>query len=1093
MTAKLKMVASSARDARSGVRYLVHAAVAVALATAAVHTAQAQQAPGSQPAGLEEIVVTGSRIQRSPDLESSSPLVTISQDTLTNISTTGIENALNQMPQFVPGQTQFITADNSPSATNVPGAATINLRGLGTNRTLVLVDGRRAQPANIALVVDVNSIPAAAIDHVEVVTGGASAVYGADAIAGVVNFRLKQHFQGAELDAQTGITEVGDGAESRLSATLGTDFGEHKGNIITVLEWAKRDSAYQNNRDFYKNSWTDPLAGAGQRNMFAYNDYLPAGTNLPTAAVSNGLFGTTVDNTTALIFNDGANSVANTSLFKSDVGCTAKNGQNATVGFNGVVPAGVILTAQPSRCGSLNPNYTGGLVSSPSTRYSMFTKVNYELNDHLTAFFQGNFESNNVLQNVVYTAARSGWAIQVPYCNPASMGTYTATTCAATDAAYPVPTQLATLLNSRPSSSATWTLESTTVYAGPKISEINSKVFQVMAGLDGTLPFKDWNWEAYVSHGQTNSVDAFESGYMTVQNYISTILSAANGGKANTTTGAYGAGYTQAGYSPSIGASVSCTSGLPVFSPYAFAPSKDCLQTLQARLNSTTSLQQDVVEVSTQGGIVNLPAGEVRGSLGLDWRKDYGTFTPDSVLSSSSVNENIANGFATAAASGQTEVKEAYGELLVPLLKDIPAFKSLNLELGDRFSKYSGSGNTQTWKALLNWAPTSFLTFRGGLQYAVRSPNVAELFVGNTVTTSSLAPYGDPCISGGPAGASQVIWGNNVKNPNLTQAQALCRALIAGTHAGSGIGQAAANAIDLSTWQGGLASIITNDTLVVQGNSQLKPEKAHTATIGMVLRSPFESAALRSMTATFDYYKIHMTDTVGTIDSLTAYQNCFNSNGTSNPSYDPTNSFCNLITRDSGTGARSSTAGVYTNLGALKTEGLDFTFNWRANLQDMFGHGAGALGFHVSGTWLMSYKLQSAPGAAIFDYSGTGSTGGTTGSYYRYRTLSGLSYDIGPASVELDWTHLPSIKNTVAASTPTTPILPTSKYDVFNLNAGWEFSDRISMRLGVDNLLNKQAPVVGATPGTTDAAGVTNPSIYDVLGRRYYLSLKAKF
>ncbi|HEY4211593.1 MAG TPA: TonB-dependent receptor [Steroidobacteraceae bacterium] len=1087
MTAKLKVVADSVREARPGVRYLVHAAIAVALATATAHTAWAQTAPAARAAtgDLEEIVVTGSRIQRSPDLESSSPLVSISQDTLTNISTVGVENALNQMPQFVPAQTQFITNDNSPSATNVPGAATINLRGLGTNRTLVLLDGRRAQPANIALVVDVNSIPSAAIDHVEVVTGGASAVYGADAISGVVNFRLKQHFQGAEIDAQSGLTEAGDGAESRISATLGTDFAEHKGNIITTLEWAKRDSAYQNNRDFYTNSWTDPLAGAGQRNMFAYNDYLPAGTNLPSAAVSNGLFGTTVDNTTGYIFNDGASSIAGTTLFKSDVGCTAKNGNNATVGFNGVVPAGVVLTAQPSRCGSLNPNYTGALVSSPLTRYSMFTKVNYELNDHLTAFFQGNFESNNVLQNVVYTAARSGWAIQVPYCNPANMGTYTATTCAAANAAYPVPTQLASLLNSRVSPSATWTLESTTVYAGPKISTISTKVFQVMAGLDGTLPFKDWNWEAYASHGETNSTDAFQSGYMTVQNYISTLLSAANGGKANPTTGAYGAGYTQAGYSPSIGASVSCASGLPVFSPYAFKPSADCLQTLQARLNSTTGLQQDIVEASAQGGILNLPAGEVRGSVGLDWRKDYGVFTPDSVLSSSSVNENIANGFATAAASGETEVKEAYGELLVPLLKDLPAIKSLNLELGDRESKYNTAGKTQTWKALLNWAPTSFLTFRGGVNYAVRAPNVAELFVGNTVTTSSLAPYGDPCIAGGPTG-KQVIWGNNVNNPNLTQALALCRALISGTHANSGIGTAAANAIDLSTWQGGLASIITNDTLVVQGNSALKPEKAHTATIGMVLRSPFESAALRTMTATVDYYKIHMTDTVGTIDSLTAYQNCFNYNGTSNPGYDPNNSFCNLITRDSGTGARSSTAGVYTNLGTLKTEGLDFAFNWRAALEDMFGHGAGALGFHVSGTWLLSYKQQTAPGAATFEYAGTGS-------FYSYRTLTGLSYDVGPATMELDWTHLPSIENTVAASTPTTPILPTSAYNTFNLNAGWEFSNGISMRLGIDNLMNRQAPVVGSTPGTTDAAGVTNPSIYDVLGRRYYLSVRAKF
>ncbi|HWG30010.1 MAG TPA: TonB-dependent receptor plug domain-containing protein, partial [Steroidobacteraceae bacterium] len=249
--AKFQVMANGARERRSGVRYFLLTTVAVALATAMYQPARAQQAAAAQPGQeLQEVVVTGSRIQRSKDLESSSPLVTVTSDVLTNISTVGVENALNQLPQFVAAQTQFVNSDNSPSATDVPGAATIDLRGLGTNRTLVLLDGRRAQPSSVALVVDVNSIPAAAIDHVEVVTGGASAVYGADAIAGVVNFRLKQHFQGAELDAQTGITEQGDGMESRLSATLGTDFAEHRGNILTIFEWSKRNAVYQSNRDF---------------------------------------------------------------------------------------------------------------------------------------------------------------------------------------------------------------------------------------------------------------------------------------------------------------------------------------------------------------------------------------------------------------------------------------------------------------------------------------------------------------------------------------------------------------------------------------------------------------------------------------------------------------------------------------------------------------------------------------------------------------------------------------------------------------------------------------------------------------------------
>jgi outer membrane receptor protein involved in Fe transport len=159
----------------------------------------------------------------------------------------------------------------------------------------------------------------------------------------------------------------------------------------------------------------------------------------------------------------------------------------------------------------------------------------------------------------------------------------------------------------------------------------------------------------------------------------------------------------------------------------------------------------------------------------------------------------------------------------------------------------------------------------------------------------------------------------------------------------------------------------------------------------------------------------------------------------------------------------------------------------------MFGHNLpGALGFRVSGTWLISFKQQTAPTAAIVQLAGTGGTGSPTESYYSYRTLTGVSYQVGPASMELEWTHLPTIENSIQASQPNTTILPTRQYNLFNLNVGYDFSERISARLGVDNLFDKQPPIVGAQPGVTDGAGSTNPSVYDVLGRRFYLGFKAK-
>jgi outer membrane receptor protein involved in Fe transport len=324
-------------------------------------------------------------------------------------------------------------------------------------------------------------------------------------------------------------------------------------------------------------------------------------------------------------------------------------------------------------------------------------------------------------------------------------------------------------------------------------------------------------------------------------------------------------------------------------------------------------------------------------------------------------------------------------------------------------------------------------------------------------------------------------------NPHRAQVQQLC---------GSIIGKYDPTSpyfADPNGYAGGSGTFLQSENEIIQGNPNVKPEKSHTVTIGTVLRSPFASAALSQMTATVDYYKIALTDTIGVIDSVTVYQNCFNYNGSSNPNYDPNNPFCQLIGRQSSNGGRAYTTALYSNLGTLDTSGLDFTFNWRAALQDMFGHNLpGALGFQVSGTWLISFKQQTAPTAAVVQLDGTGGTGSPTGSYYSYRTLTGVSYEVGPASVELQWTHLPTIENSIQASQPNTTVLPTRQYNLFNLSAGYEFTQKFSARLGVDNLFDRQPPVVGAQPGVTDGAGTTNPSIYDVLGRRFYLSFKAK-
>src|SRR5690606_33437515 len=206
----------------------------------------------------------------------------------------GLEATLNQLPQFTVAGTQAQASPAGtpfPQASAAPGAATVNLRGLGLNRTLVLMDGRRVQPVNGLLVVDLNTIPSAAIERVEIITGGAAAVYGADAIAGVVNFILKRDLEGFDVSAQYSITEEGGGAETSISGLFGANFSDGRGNVLLGADFSERDTIYGKDRDWIVRGWEDPgtnPGGLGSSNLSQYQvsfgnapalGFLPPGRN----------------------------------------------------------------------------------------------------------------------------------------------------------------------------------------------------------------------------------------------------------------------------------------------------------------------------------------------------------------------------------------------------------------------------------------------------------------------------------------------------------------------------------------------------------------------------------------------------------------------------------------------------------------------------------------------------------------------------------------------------------------------------------------------------------------------------------------------
>ncbi|MEO6186213.1 MAG: TonB-dependent receptor plug domain-containing protein, partial [Steroidobacteraceae bacterium] len=319
--------------------FLIRAAVASALAGTTFTSFAA--APATAPAAtsseeLQEVTVTGSRITRR-DTESTSPLVTVDKEVLEKSSYISIEQALNELPQFMAGGALFgagavtgLTAagdvaggsgtgnmfdtargvDNARAGQFTPGAATVNLRGLGTNRSLTLIDGRRAIPNDASGAIDLNTVPQIAIGNIEVISGGASSVYGADALAGVTNIKLRTNFEGAEVRARGGINQHGgDGQEWQFSTLLGGAIGD-RGHAMVAMDYSKRLISLWKNRSYFREVMESPLSNAGDYIFQWYPGYAAGGAQ--AAAVTVGCpVGATCTSSLAVQAGGGSQNVFN--------------------------------------------------------------------------------------------------------------------------------------------------------------------------------------------------------------------------------------------------------------------------------------------------------------------------------------------------------------------------------------------------------------------------------------------------------------------------------------------------------------------------------------------------------------------------------------------------------------------------------------------------------------------------------------------------------------------------------------------------------------------------------------------------------------
>ncbi len=435
--------------------YSIRTAVAVALGTVAMMASAprvlaADAAAGPQPTGaasaapvLEEVTVTGSRIKRK-DLESNSPLVTVDSEAIEQRAGLNLESYLNNMPNYNPAQTPTTGEfDVQPSAVNTVGISTISLRGLGPNRSLVLIDGHRTTPINALMVTDINGIPAAMIDRVEIITGGASTAYGADAISGVTNFILKKDIQGLIVDAQDSITQAGDGNQLDVSALMGTKFADGKGHMSMGMEYYNRQSAAARNRDFFTNGWNDPndpqspppqpgSGGAGSNAFFFQQSGFAVGVGSPTSAAFQTIFPKATINPTSGVPQVCAypqSCVLNNFYFNNNGSVFTNTGPVANGNYTGPTSGGgygLYNTYDPGVANSASTppgvvqevkwNNPLALVSEPQTRYSFFANGDYDLTDKIQFYSSARYATSLTATLLpTPTTGTFGWEAQVPF------------------------------------------------------------------------------------------------------------------------------------------------------------------------------------------------------------------------------------------------------------------------------------------------------------------------------------------------------------------------------------------------------------------------------------------------------------------------------------------------------------------------------------------------------------------------------------------------------------------------------------------------------------------------------------------------------
>jgi len=972
---------------------------------------------------LERMIVTGSRIQSDSTLDAPSPVISLGGEDIRTSGEIDVAALLRESPQLQASLPASFSAFNGTPL----GASLLNLRNLGAERTLVLEDGRRhVSGIEGEASVDVNTISTALLQRVEVLTGGASSIYGADAVTGVVNFIMRDgsSFDGLELRTQAGISDDGDAEEFFLSVANGFEFDNGRGSMVFAGEYQETDPIFAGDRDF-AGLGRQFLAPNGPEVAAAFgidprfdNVFIPD-VRLPISS-AGGVISLTGSAFLDVVFSGGA------------AGCDSLGAANipaCQIFANGTLrpynPGDVYIDAFNASGGDGVPAEPDDEILLPDTERFLFQAAfEYELHPNINLFADGKFVFSETRESNQVNGFNDDIPISLdnPFI-PAALLDQIATLQA--EGIDPFLVMSRDVLD-------------TTTRSNPVAER---KTFRGVLGIEGEIPGVGFDYEMAYVYGRTDAditsrarvedryfaaIDAVvdpETGEIVCRSEIDPTATVPP-------SSPFPAQNSNFGISTFVPGNGQC---VPV-NIFGFdSISQEAADFIFQPQTSINDIEQHVFTTTVSGDSerwFSLPAGPVAFATGYEYREEKSSFQPGSLTLSGLTFGTIgSNGGPVNPSSGTIEVSEYFAETRVPILADMTLAERLEITGSYRYSDYETFGSTDTWSLGGRWTPVSSMTIRSTVSRAVRVPNIGEAF--SPQFTAFLGADDDPCNPQFVGGGSEFREAN-------------CRALVGAI----GDEPGAFNSTNF---------VSARIPGVSGGNPNLDPEEADTITIGGVFRPQGEfGGALDGLVATVDYYRIEIDGLIDSLDAFDIASNCVDA---------PTlnNQFCAAIDRDSQNGFITGFRSGLINLAAVETSGIDWRVDYRMDVPEFLGGARnGELVFSSLGTRFLKNE-------EVRDVSAPNEITDVLGELSRPEWIANFNADWRVGDFRFGWNgrfessqRATGVTNNDVASNPDfANIINTGSSFVHDFTASWYVNDRFELYGGINNAFEEE-PFIGA-------------------------------